>query len=205
MDGAVVIDMWNQRIADKKELNQIIAADKKANMGEKPIRFETRFRCGLTYMVCRYLKLLRKLEYAGNQRDQSKNRLFSMLMAQKVKLLDRRKNRLGLRLNIEIPAHHVAPGVRIAHPNVILNGFAGEGCVFHGNNVLGNKKTGDKFAVPRLGKHVDVGVGAMIIGDVEIADRCVIGAGAVVTKSFLVPGTVIAGVPAKEIKEKQAK
>ena len=49
---------------------------------------------------------------------------------------------------------------------------------------------------------MDVGVGAIIIGKVQIADDCVIGAGAVVTKSFLKPGTVIAGVPAKEIANK---
>ena len=50
------------------------------------------------------------------------------------------------------------------------------------------------------GKHFKlVGYGAIIIGDVEIADNCVIGAGAVVTKSFTKKGSVIAGVPAREI------
>ena len=108
-------------------------------------------------------------------------------------------NKLGLTAGIEIAVGKVEAGVRIAHPNVILNGYVGEGCVFHGNNVLGNKRTGEKNAVPKLGKRVDVGVGAIIIGDVEIADDCVIGAGAVVTKSFKEPGTVIVGVPAKKI------
>lgn len=150
-------------------------------------------------MVCCYLKLLRKLEYTCYQRDHSKNRIAALLLAQKVKLLDRKKNRLGLRAGLEIPVNRVSSGIRIAHPNVILNGYAGQGCVFHGNNVLGNKRTGDKNAVPRLGKNIDVGVGAMIIGDVEIVDNCVIGAGAVVTKSFLTPGNLIVGVPAKEI------
>ena len=42
-----------------------------------------------------------------------------------------------------------------------------------------------------------------VIGDVKIADNCIIGAGAVVTKSFLQPGTVIAGVPARVIELKK--
>lgn len=124
----------------------------------------------------------------------------TIFYAQSVKLYDRRKNRIGLKIGIEIPVNRVAQGVRIAHPNVILNGYVGEGCVFHGNNVLGNKRTGDSTAIPKLGKNVDVGVGAMVIGNVEIADNCIIGAGAVVTKSFPEPGTVVVGVPAKKIK-----
>jgi serine O-acetyltransferase len=186
-------------ITNTIELQNFIQADQEANLGKKPVTMEMRFRSGFPYQVCQYLKVVRKLEYTCWKRDHSKNRLGKIFCAQKVKLLDRRRNRMGLKLGIEIPVNRVASGVRIAHPNVILNGYVGEDCVFHGNNVLGNKRTGDGAAIPKLGKNVDVGVGAMIIGDVEIADGCVIGAGAVVTKSFLQRGTVIAGVPAKEI------
>ena len=187
-------------VIDKKEkLNESIEKDRIANIGSKPVTVEMRFRSSFPYQVCRYLKVLRNLEYACYQRDHSKNRLWKMFYAQKVKLLDRRKNRMGLKLGIEIPVNRVAPGVRIAHPNVILNGYVGEGCVFHGNNVLGNKRTGDGAMIPRLGANVDIGVSAMVIGNVEIADGCVIGAGAVVTKTFKQPATVICGVPAKSI------
>ena len=194
--------MQNWMIDNQNKLKDYIARDTQANLRNKPIDLETRFRSGFSYLVCKYLKLLRKLDYTCYQRDNSKNRIDSIFLAQKVKLLDRKKNRLGLRLGIEIPGNRIAPGIRIVHPNVILNGFVGEGCVFHGNNVLGNKRTGEKMSIPKLGKNVDVGIGAMIIGDVEIADNCVIGAGAVVTKSFTKPGTIIAGVPAKEIRGK---
>ena len=192
--------MQNRMVNSKQTLRQCISADIRANYGDKPMNLEARFRGSYPYMVCRYLKVLRKLEYTCCRRDQSKYRLVAMFLAQKVKLLDRRKNRLGLKFGIEIPIHRVAPGVRIAHPNVILNGYVGEGCVFHGNNVLGNKRTGDSTSIPRLGKNVDVGIGAMIIGDVKIADDCIIGAGAVVTKSFIEPGAVIVGIPAKTLR-----
>ena len=42
-------------------------------------------------------------------------------------------------------------------------------------------------------------MGAKIIGGIELADDIVVGAGAVVNRSFLKPGMVIAGVPAREI------
>ena len=49
-----------------------------------------------------------------------------------------------------------------------------------------------------------IGVGVVIIGDVEIADNIVIGANAVVNKSFLEPGITIAGVPARKISDKSS-
>lgn len=183
----------------KNELAAAIIEDRKANLGNKQITAEVRFRHSFPYTVFRYMILLRKLEYCCACRDSAVSGLSRILYAQKVKILDRKKNILGMQLGIEIPINHVVPGVRIAHGNVILNGYVGKDCIFHGNNVLGNKKTGDRNAVPKLGNQVDVGVGAVIIGNVEIADRCVIGAGAVVTKSFLTPGSIIAGVPAREI------
>ena len=67
------------------------------------------------------------------------------------------------------------------------------------NNVVGNKRTGASNEIPKLGNNVNVGFGAMIIGNVEIADNCVIGAGAVVTKSFTKPGGILVGVPARDI------
>ena len=51
---------------------------------------------------------------------------------------------------------------------------------------------------PVLGKRVDVGIGAKIIGNVTIADDIKIGANAVVTKSFLEPGITLVGIPARK-------
>ena len=44
-----------------------------------------------------------------------------------------------------------------------------------------------------------LGSGAKIIGEVHIANGCIIGANAVVTKDFLEENSIIAGVPAKVI------
>ena len=53
-----------------------------------------------------------------------------------------------------------------------------------------------------MGKNVDIGVGARILGDIYIADDIVIGANSVVTKTFDEPGITIAGIPAKKIEHK---
>lgn len=89
--------------------------------------------------------------------------------------------------------------------NIVINPAAkvGDGCIFHGNCCIGVAHTGDSKA-PVLGKNVDIGFGAVILGDIYIADNIKIGANAVVTKSFYTPGITIAGIPAKEIKKKES-
>ena len=106
-----------------------------------------------------------------------------------------------MKLGLEIIEGSFAPGLIIYHTgNIVINGFAriGEDCQLHGDNCIGNN--GIDLKTPRIGNRVDIGVGAKIIGDIEIADDIVIGAGAVVNKSFLTPGITIGGVPARELK-----
>lgn len=74
----------------------------------------------------------------------------------------------------------------------------GAGCKFHGDCTLGVARTGER-GCPTLGKNVDIGVGARILGDIYIADNIKIGANAVVTRSFEEPGITIAGIPAKKV------
>ena len=97
------------------------------------------------------------------------------------------KNQFRKVLNVQ----HV--GSIIINPKV----RAGEGCSLHGANCIGNNGLTD--SVPRLGNRVDVGYGAVIIGDVEIADDVKIGANAVVNKSILETGCTVVGVPAKVV------
>lgn len=186
-----------------QELKEWMQVEKKVYFGSQPVGFNYKLRKTTKYEIYRYIMLLRKYEYFCYKRDHSKNMLGSKYWIMRVKLCDRNKNIQGIKLGIEITPGYTEKGIRICHQNVIINGYIGEGCIFHGNNVIGNKKTGSVNAIPRIGANVDVGAGAIIIGDVTIADNCIIGAGAVVTQSFLTPGTIIAGVPAKAIESKK--
>lgn len=186
-------------IKTKEELKLFIQADKFACFGRTDISFERKLRNTFKTKLFKFFTALRKYEFLCFKRDNCRNKILSFVLSQRIKLLDIKKNRLSLEIGVEITPFHCGKGVKICHPNVIINGFVGDNCIFHGNNVIGNKISGDKNAIPKIGDNVDVGIGATIIGNVAIADKCIIGAGAVVTKSFLKTKTVIAGVPAKEI------
>lgn len=57
----------------------------------------------------------------------------------------------------------------------------------------------DLYGRIRIGDHCFIGMDALILPGVTLADHCIVGAGSVVTKSFLEPGSVIAGNPAKKV------
>lgn len=191
------------KITNPRQLLEILKNERKLYLGREKVRLEDKYRKNLRYEIYRYIALLRTYEYLCYRRDHSQNIFLSKICSLRIKICDRKKNRLGAILGLEIVPNFMGRSVKICHQNVIINGQVGENCVFHGNNVIGNKRTGARQEVPIIGSNVDIGVGAIVIGAVEIADNCVIGAGSVVTKSFTVPGTVIAGVPAKEITSKK--
>ncbi len=58
------------------------------------------------------------------------------------------------------------------------------------------RKTGYTVAPIRLGRNVWVGAGVSILKGVELGDNCIVGAHAVVNRSFP-GGSIIAGVPAR--------
>ncbi len=152
--------------------------------------------------IFKALRAFRRYEfYALNARN-STSVLKRKIRSALILLTDRYRNKLSERAGIELSVGKTAPLIRIWHSGVVINGETGEGCIFHGNNVLGNKRSGEKEQVPCIGAHVEIGFGACVIGNIKIADDCVIGAGAVVIESFDTPGTVIAGVPARAIGQK---
>ena len=96
----------------------------------------------------------------------------------------------------------LGPDVVLYHKgSIIINPDTkmGSGCKFHGDCCIGVARTGEE-GCPVLGNNVDVGIGAKVLGNIYIADDIVIGANAVVTKSFYEPGITIAGIPARKIK-----
>lgn len=67
------------------------------------------------------------------------------------------------------------------------------------NTTFGVRNKEDLAGKPIIGDHVDIGVGAVLIGHIRIGDHAVIGANAVVTKDVPAYGVAV-GVPAKVVK-----
>lgn len=111
------------------------------------------------------------------------------------------KNILGTKLGIYIPAGVFDEGLHIWHyGNIIVNAESkvGKNCMLHGDNCIGNN--GKTEGCPIIGDNVDIGTGAKILGNIQIANGVKIGA--VVVKSCLTENATIVGIPAKEIYRK---
>ena len=96
------------------------------------------------------------------------------------------------------PTVKIEEGLLLFHAyGTILNAKAiGKGCRIVHNVTLGDKKGG----VPTIGNNVEILPNAVVTGDIQIGDHCVIGPGAVVFKS--VPANcVVVGNPAYILKK----
>lgn len=141
-----------------------------------------------------YLLYLRKFEYHYNNSKGSRYHTYLSFY------YEGKKNRLGRVLGIEIGPNCFGKGLSIWHYGSIIvnpNVRVGDYCTLHGGNCIGNN--GKDKTVPTIGSNVDIGYGAVIIGNIEIADFTVIGANAVVNKSIISTGGTYVGAPARRI------
>lgn len=184
-------------IHTKDDLNRFLKNDNNLLFSENRRQHEIYMRKTKDprYLIDLYLRYLRKEEYYRNKTNQNFfTRLFGLFF-------ERKRNRLGEKTGFCMEANCFDEGLNIFHCGSIVvnpNSKIGKNCMLHGNNCIGNNGKTDKC--PTIGNNVEIGFGAVIIGDVEIADNIKIGANAVVNKSFLEPGITIAGVPAKRVK-----
>lgn len=78
----------------------------------------------------------------------------------------------------------------------------GVNCILRQLTIVGRKKLVDNTfsAAPKIGDNVDIGVSAIIIGEIKIGNNVVIGAGAVITKNVS-DNSVMVGNPARLLKK----
>ena len=139
---------------------------------------------------------LRRLEFAINC---SKNPLRILIR----KYLFRR---IAIKLGISISPNTFGPGLSIAHRgNIVVNGGAriGANCRVHVGVNIGTE-AGKADAAPTIGDNCYIGPGAKIFGPIEIGPNTVIGANAVVNKSFLEGNQTLGGIPANIISKKSS-
>lgn len=109
---------------------------------------------------------------------------------------------MGIRLGFSIPINVFDYGLRINHYGyVVVNAGAriGKFCDIHQGVNIGQNI--EPESVPAIGDNVWIGPGAKLFGKITIANRIVIGANAVVNKSFTEENITIAGVPARKVKD----
>lgn len=107
--------------------------------------------------------------------------------------------------NTEMKASkNINSAILLYHPyGIVINGDAivKKGVVIRQQVTIGNKGINDTRC-PVIEENVEIGAGAKIIGPIHIGKNSIIGANAVVTKSFP-PNSVIVGVPGKSIARKE--
>lgn len=143
-----------------------------------------------------FQSLLRKYEYLKNKRKKSFLDKIRLLLVYK-KYIE-----LSKRLGFSIPPNVFGPGLSIAHYGTIVvnrNARIGANCRIHICVNIG--ASGGDTKAPQLGNNIYIGPGAKIFGDISIPDNTIIGANAVVNKSFTEKCTILAGIPCKIVKK----
>lgn len=160
--------------------------------------FLWRFTHQHQYELWMFVRLLRICEFL---KDSQGFHFIKMLLFY---YYERKRNKLGDKLGLCIPLNTFKEGLLIDHlGSVVINPFAriGKNCHIHGDCCIGLAKNGNNSdGAPVLGNHVEIGWGAIIIGNISIADGVIIGANSVVTHTIVEPNTVWIGSPARKIK-----
>lgn len=146
--------------------------------------------------IWEFQKSLRKLEYYANTPSGfvKKIRKFFVL---------RRYRRLSYKLGFSIPINVFGPGLSIAHyGTIVVNPAArvGANCRLHVGVNIGTE-AGYAGRAPQIGNNCYIGPGAVMYGEISIADNVAVGANAVVNKSVAESNISVAGAPAKKIGE----
>jgi serine O-acetyltransferase len=143
---------------------------------------------GLKYTTLAWQRKLRTAEFMINCAPRPIGLLFRL-----------RVRAAGMKLGFSIPPNVFGPGLCIVHWGTIVvhdKAQVGPRCRIHPCTVIGAKYD----LPPTMGSDCYVGPGAKVIGGIILGDRVVVGANAVVTKSFP-SGSVLAGVPAKRLEK----
>jgi serine O-acetyltransferase len=176
-------------IASKSDLREFLEAER-VKYGRRNSRMPL-FCIGERSYIWKHNVLLRRTEYYVN----TGNRLMSLYY--KVRL-----HRYQNKHQLHIPINTFDRGLHIMHLGPILVNSkvrGGKNITLHMNTSLVAGGTND--GTPQLGDGVVVGVGAVLLGDIKLANNIAVGANAVVNKSFEEENISIAGVPARKIGE----
>lgn len=181
-------------ILTKIDLREYLKADEARYTQRKPV-FLGWFLGDEGYIVKKYLRLLRYLEYYTNKKKKAWDYIpyiYYVFRFRKARI------KTGIQLNVNT----IGKGLYIPHfaGGIYANCVSmGEGCIITTGCVLGNK---GGASGPTIGDNVEIAVGAKVIGNVHVGNNAVIAPNSVVVKD--VPANaIVSGIPAKIIKMKE--
>ena len=114
--------------------------------------------------------------------------------------------RIAIKLGISISPNTFGPGLSLAHRgNIVVNGGAqiGANCRVHVGVNIGTE-AGKADSAPSIADNCYIGPGAKIFGPIQIGPNTVVGANAVVNKSYPEGNQTLGGIPAKKISDKSS-
>lgn len=155
---------------------------------------DARLKARLLDEIWKFQRVLRALEYLTNIGSGGWRRTLTAY----------RYRALGTKLGFTIPINVFGPGLAIAHQGtIVVNDGArvGANCRLHVCVNIGTE-AGKSTAAPRIGDNCYIGPGAKLFGPIILGDNMVIGANAVVNRSFPEGNCTIGGVPAHKISDK---
>lgn len=182
-------------IRDYKKFKSFIKADAKS------LGIPMNLRNFVFNPIVRFTFLLRWNEYLLNTNKPGFFRLFWKIWFRK----------LSIKLGFSIPFNVFDEGLAIVHYGLLIvnpKAVVGKNCRVHAGVNIGGKagmvksKTDAGPLAPVIGDNCYLGPGAKIFGGITIGNNCVVGANAVVNKSFDQDHCTIGGIPAKVISEK---
>lgn len=150
--------------------------------------------------IWRFERLLRYSEYYANCQPVSLTSRPLWLV--KMLYYKYQFKRLSLKLGFSIPLNVFGPGLSIAHYGTIVvnqGTKVGKNCRIHASVNIG-ASAGRKEA-PVIGDNCYIGPGAILFGNIQIANNTTIAANATVNRSCIQERVVLAGTPAKIVKE----
>lgn len=181
-----------ERICNKNQLKDWIKYETAKN-GSVNILQEY-FEIGERAIINKLLKSLRKTEYYLN--TGKKLRYFISKL---------RLSKIMNKYSMHIAINRCGRGLSFIHVGpVLMNGrcLVGRDCVFHINTAL--VASGPNDEAPVLGDGVVLGIGAVVVGGVKVANHVAVGANSVVCKSIEEENVAVAGAPAKAVSKNGA-
>jgi len=178
-------------IKNLSDLFQYLQADKRSKGVSSWVKG------GLFDPVFRFTILLRLNEYLQNSNKPFIFRALPLLYFR----------RLSVRLGFSVPLNVFGAGLAIVHYGLLVvnpSAKIGKNCRIHAGVNIGGaagfvSSEESRHLAPTIGHNCYIGPGVKMFGPIVIGDSCVIGANAVVNKSFENSDVTIGGIPAKII------